>query len=330
MGRFEAGWRLYEWRKKLDKPASSRVYPQPEWLGVEDIAGKTLFLHWEQGLGDTIQFCRYARLAEARGARVIMEVQQPLYRLLRQISPTIQIIGQGEKPAAFDYHCPLLSLPLAFRTTLETIPAAVPYLHADPDRAARWRHRLAALPGHKVGLVWAGDPNKSRIPNRVINMDQRRSITLAHFSRLAEVVGVSFVSLQKGEAAAQARTPPEGMVLHDWTDELHDFADTAALVEALDLVISVDTSVVHLTGALGKPVWMLNRYDQCWRWLLDRIDSPWYPTARLFRQQSPGDWHGVIRAVAAALRAETAQMRPEAVMSVIDNGRWVRPNATGF
>ena len=184
------------------------------------------------------------------------------------------------------------------------------------------------MPGRKVGLVWAGAPRVAE-PNANAT-DRRRSITLKHYAPLAAIPGLCLISLQKGEAAAQARTPPEGMVLHDWTDELHDFADTAALVEALDLVISVDTSAVHLTGALGKPVWVLNRYDQCWRWLLDRIDSPWYPTARLFRQQSPGDWHGVIRAVAAALRAETAQMRPEAAMSVIDNGRWVRPNATGF
>ncbi len=156
--------------------------------------------------------------------------------------------------------------------------------------------------GRKVGLVWAGSP---RVEDPKANaIDRQRSITLKHYAPLTAIPGLCLISLQKGEAAAQARTPPEGMVLHDWTDELDDFADTAALVEALDLVISVDTSVVHLTGALGKPVWMLNRYDQCWRWLLDRTDSPWYPSARLFRQQSPGDWHSVIRAVVAALREE--------------------------
>ena len=193
-----------------------------------------------------------------------------------------------------------MSLPKAFRTTLETIPAPLPYLHADPERITGWKQRLAALSGRKVGLVWAGSPFSQQ--PRAQAMDRRRSVTLRHYAPLASVPGLCLISLQKGDAAMQARTPPEGMVLHDWTEELDDYADTAALVEALDLVISVDTSVVHLAGALGKPVWVLNRYDQCWRWLRGRTDSPWYPTARLFRQQSPGDWSGVISDVVEALR----------------------------
>jgi hypothetical protein len=184
-------------------------------------------------------------------------------------------------------------------TTLETIPAQVPYLHADPERSATWRKRLAALPGRKVGLVWAGAPRPEDPQSNAA--DRWRSITLAHYAPLASIPGLCLISLQKGDAAAQAQTPPDGMALHDWTGELDDFADTAALVEALDLVISVDTSVVHLAGGLGKPVWVLNRFDQCWRWLTGRTDSLWYPSARLFRQREPGNWDGVIEQVRRAL-----------------------------
>jgi len=193
----------------------------------------------------------------------------------------------------------MMSLPLAFGTRLETIPAAVPYLHADPKQVSAWRQRLAELPGRKIGLVWAGSPWLGVAGATAIN--RRRSTTLDQFAPLAAIPGLCLISLQKVDGATQARTPPNGMVLHDWTDELNDFADTAALVEALDLVISVDTSVVHLTGALGKPVWVLNRFDQCWRWLKNRTDSPWYPTARLFQQRAPGDWSGVIGEVTEAL-----------------------------
>lgn len=201
----------------------------------------------------------------------------------------------------FQWQCPIPSLPLAFRTTLETIPRDVPYLRADPDAAAAWRSRLKALPGLHVGLVWAGDPRPDH-PLEVRAIDQRRSISLARYAPLAAVPGVTFVSLQKGAGARQAASPPPGMDFHDFTSELNDFADTAALVEALDLVITVDTAVAHLAGALGKPVWILSRFDACWRWLSNRTDSPWYPTARLFYQPAPHDWDNVMAAVAAALR----------------------------
>jgi hypothetical protein len=192
----------------------------------------------------------------------------------------------------------MMSLPLAVGTTLETIPSDVPYLRADAGAAAVWRNRLAALPGVRIGLVWAGNP-RSFNPTAA-EVDRRRSIAMARFAPLAAVPGVVLISLQKDAAAAQARTPPAGMVIHDWTDELGDFADTAALIEALDLVIGVDTSVVHLAGALGKPVWILNRHDACWRWLRGRADTPWYPTARLFRQRRAGDWDTVIAEVCQA------------------------------
>ena len=300
-GDYTRGWQQYEWRKRLDEPMGKRDFVHPEWLGQQPIAGRTLFIHSEQGLGDAIQFCRYARLAAARGARVVLAVYKPLQRLLRTLGPDITIIGADDVPPTVDLHCPMLSLPLAFGTTLTTIPAAMPYLAADPVAVTIWQARLATLPGIRVGLCWAGAP---RPENPVAHAtDQRRSITLAQYAPLAAVRGVSFVSLQKGAAAAQAATPPAGLSLHDWTAELHDFADTAALIAALDLVITVDTAVAHAAGALGKPVWILNRYDNCWRWLTDGSDSPWYPSARLWRQPAPGDWDSVIDGVTTALRA---------------------------
>jgi ADP-heptose:LPS heptosyltransferase len=192
-----------------------------------------------------------------------------------------------------------MSLPLAFGTTLQTIPPPARVTPA-PDRVADWRRRLAALPGPRVGLVWAGSSLKHFPEGRAA--DRRRSITLGHFAPLAAIQGVSFVSLQKGDTARQAAAPPPGMAVLDVTDELDDFADTAALVAALDLVISVDTAVAHLAGTLDRPVWILTQFDADWRWLSGRADSPWYPTARLFRQPAPGDWHAVIDAVVAALR----------------------------
>jgi Tfp pilus assembly protein PilF len=300
LGRFDRGWRLFEWRNKLDTPGGTRAFARPVWLGEASIAGKTLFIHWEQGLGDTLQFCRYAGLAQALGAQVVLSVQDPLRKLLGTLGPEVNVIGGNETPVEFDYHCPMMSLPGAFRTTLETIPRATPYLAADAAAVAAWRGRLAALVGLRVGLCWAGNPRRDHPSAHAV--DQRRSITLAQFAPLAAVTGASFVSLQKGEAAAQAATPPTCLPMHDWTNELTDFADTAALIEALDLVITVDTAVAHLAGALGKKVWILNRHDACWRWLLDRDDSPWYPTARLFRQPTPGDWDSVIAEVAVALR----------------------------
>jgi hypothetical protein len=194
----------------------------------------------------------------------------------------------------------MMSLPLALGTTLETIPGPTRYLAADPAAVVGWRGRMAAFSGLRVGLCWAGNALRPNPSARLL--DRRRSIALAQLTPLAGVAGVHFVSLQKGDAAAPGGSTDGGVSLHDWTGELGDFADTAALIEALDLVITVDTSVAHVAGALGKPVWILNRFDGCWRWLLDRYDSPWYPTARLFRQPTQGDWDSVVGAVAVALR----------------------------
>ena len=293
-GRYEEGWREYEWRWRVTPPISApRDFPQPLWDGQP--SGARVLLHAEQGLGDTIQFCRYVPLAAAR-ARVVLEVPAPLTRLLATLPGVETIVTQGEPLPDFDFHCPLLSLPHRFGTTLETVPAAIPYLSAEPAGVARWRDRLAPLPGRRVGLCWAGNPRAHDLGAHAI--DRRRSITLTSLAPLAALLNVSFVSLQKHPPVADA---PPMLPLYDWTAELHDFADTAALVAALDLVISVDTAVAHLAGALGRPVWILNRFDTCWRWLTDRLDSAWYPTARLFRQARPGDWDSVVNDLATTL-----------------------------
>ena len=295
-GRFEEGWEEYEWRWKTQH-MPARDFSAPLW-GGEAIGHRIILLHAEQGLGDTLQFCRYVPLIAA-GGRIVLEVQSPLVQLLSRMPGIAEIVARGDRLPPFDLHCPLLSLPRAFGTRLDTIPGATPYLAADPGRASEWRKRLAPLDGLRVGLVWAG--GRKPDPGMAAE-DRRRSIRLAAMAPLREVSGVSYVSIQKGEPAAESANPPPGLVLYDFTKDLHDLADTAALVDGLDLVISVDTAVAHLAGALGKPVWLLNRFGGDWRWLLDRDDSPWYPTLRQFRQPSPGDWNTVIRRVRDALK----------------------------
>ena len=303
-GRFDEGWKEYEWRWKTKRLSSSaRDFSAPLWRG-EAIGDRTILLHAEHGLGDTLQFCRYIPFMVCR---IILEVQAPLVRLLSRLPGVMQIVARGDKLPPFDLHCPLLSLPHAFGTTLDTIPAGMPYLSADPALAANWQERLLGLDGLRIGLVWAG--------GRRFKDDRRRSIALKTLAPLGDVSGVSFVSLQKDEAAAQAADPPHGMMLHDFTTDLHDFEDTAALVVNLDLVISVDTAVAHLAGALGKPVWLLNRCDTDWRWLLNRDDSPWYPTLRQFRQASPGDWDSAVCAARDALQRLMADVRLQAALA---------------
>jgi Tfp pilus assembly protein PilF len=309
-GRFEEGWEEHEWRWKTKQMSGeARDFPAPLWCG-EAIGDRVILLHAEQGFGDTLQFCRYVPRIAA-GARTVLEVQAPLARLLSRLPGIMAIVARGDRLPPFDLHCPLLSLPRAVGTTLDSIPAATPYLAADPARAAGWRRRLAGLDGLRVGLVWAGG---QRMKWQHLAIDRRRSIALDTLAPLGETSGVSFISLQKDGPAAQAANPPHGMALHDFSADLHDFEDTAALIDGLDLVISVDTAVAHLAGALGKPVWLLNRFDTCWRWLLDRDDSPWYPQLRQFRQPSPGDWNSVISAVKDALQrlasGDRDQVRP--------------------
>lgn len=306
-GRFSEGWEEYEWRWRGEGATSRewRNFPQPQWSG-EAGAGRTILLWAEQGLGDTIQFVRYLPAVLERGWRVVLEVPGSLLGLLGSTAG-VTLVAKDQPLPPFEVHCPLLSLPRIFGTTLGTIPQAVPYLHAAPERVAHWAARLPRTPERPlaVGLVWAGNPRQANLAAHRI--DRRRSIRLADLAPLAEVGNVRFVSLQKdAPAALEAAAPPAGMDLVDPMPEVADFADTAAIVANLDLVISVDTSVAHLAGALGKPVWILSRFDGCWRWLLDREDSPWYPGARIFRQPRPGDWTTVIGRV----RDELAALKP--------------------
>jgi hypothetical protein len=234
------------------------------------------------------------------------------------------VLAQGETLPQFDLQAPLLSLPHALTTELANVPAKIPYLSADETAVARWRQRLAALPGRKIGLVWAGG-QRPHLPHTVV-VDRRRSMRLAQFARLGNIPGLCFISLQKGAPGKEVHEVPEGLALHDFTDELHDFADTAALVAALDLVISVDTAVAHLAGAMGRPVWLLNRFDTCWRWLRDRDDSPWYPSLRQFRQAAPGDWACVIDRLRVALEAFSSAANPEALLLEQEAGTVSLPN----
>jgi tetratricopeptide (TPR) repeat protein len=301
IGDFDRGWEKYEWRWGTEQlRTDKRNFAQPLWTGRDDIRGKTILLHAEQGFGDTIQFCRYAKRVAWLGATVLLEIPTELKTLLRSLEGPADVIARGEALPRCDFHIPLASLPLAFKTTLQTIPAEPTYLRAPPDRTAFWRERLEGRKKPRIGIVWAGNPQLGmREANRV---DSQRSL---RFDQLAPLLAADceFYSLQKGHAAvAQLRQSALRHRVIDATDELHDFADTAGLVANLDLVISVDTSVAHLVGALGKQFWLLNRFDTCWRWLLDRDDSPWYPSARLFRQDDTREWEPVIARVVAAVR----------------------------
>ena len=287
-GNYKQGWKEYEWRWKT-KDYFERDFSQPRWNG-SDISGRTILLYTEQGLGDAIQFIRYVPLVVEHGATVIVECQKELVSLFQNVEGTKHVITVGEQLPPFDVHCPLLSLPLKFDTTLETIPAGIPYIKANPFSIQKWKDRiLNAGPKLKLGLTWAGSPAHKN--------DRNRSFPLETFAPIAQSDGIIFYSLQVGEAAQQAKNAPKAMKLIDYTDEINDFSDTAALIENLDLVISVDTAVAHLAGAMGRPVWTLLPFAPDWRWMLKREDSPWYPTMKLFRQSSPGDWNSVINNV---------------------------------
>ena len=302
LGQLEAGWAEYEWRWERSRiKASRRTFAQPLWLGDFSINGKTILLHAEQGLGDTLQFCRYAKTVSKLGAKVVLEVPRELMRLMSTLDGVNQLIEAGHALPPFDCHCPLLSLPLACKTDLASIPSKTPYLFADPQASREWHERIAA-PAQKclkVGLVWAGG-NRPHVAELRKN-DARRSITFERLAPILDVPNVRFFSLQKGPAARQLQHDDSHLDVIDYTEELDDFADTAALVANLDLVISVDTSTAHLAGALDKPVWILNRFDTCWRWMLERTDTPWYAQAKLFRQPALGDWDSVMRNVRDAL-----------------------------
>jgi tetratricopeptide (TPR) repeat protein len=293
IGDFDRGWKENEWRWETEHlRKEDRNFEQPLWLGSNEIAGKTILLHGEQGFGDVIQFCRYVPLVAERAARVILEVPNSLHELMETLTGSAQIVSRGEPLPQFDMHCPLLSLPLAFGTRLESIPCAKPYLRATPSALRSWSARLGPRKRFSVGLVWSGRPDHRN--------DHNRSLKLSTLLPLLDC-DASFISLQRevrldDTAALKDRTD----LLH-FGGELNSFSDTAAIISNLDLVISVDTSVAHLAGALGKSVWILLPYVPDWRWQLDREDSPWYPTARLFRQNHTRAWDDVITRVHDAL-----------------------------
>jgi tetratricopeptide (TPR) repeat protein len=306
LGRFPEGWAEYEWRWRNTGSALCRDRRRsfvPLWLGREPLAGTTILLHAEQGYGDTLQFCRYVRLVHERGAKVVLEAHPALKRVLSRLEGVAQIISRDEPAPDVDFQCPLMSLPLAFGTTLATIPSGQRYLAGEAELVERWRVRLGERRGFRVGLVWSGGfrPNEPEY----WSANARRNIELQSLSELNHP-RIEYVSLQKGQPAEAEpqelqRRGWRGPRLFDPTRELADFADTAALIENLDLVIAVDTATAHLAAALGKPTWILSRFDGCWRWLLNRSDSPWYPSVRLFRQQAPGTWDEVVRQVRAEL-----------------------------
>jgi tetratricopeptide (TPR) repeat protein len=282
LGDFASGLPLYEWRKRLNPPIEARSYPQPLWTGAEDLSGKTLFLYAEQGLGDAIQFYRFVAPLRARGVHVILSVQDRLLRLMENASPQVELIGAGTVPAAFDYHIPLMSLPLALGLTAETIPAEVPYLKAEPERARRWAARIGET-GFKIGISWQGA--RGGVTSR--------AMPLSCFEGLSRLAGVRLISLQKDFGSEQLAALPQVESLGEDFDKGDAFLDSAAVMESLDLVITLDSALAHLAGALGRPVWVALKRVPDWRWFLGRSDSPWYPSMTLFRQRAEGDWAGV-------------------------------------
>jgi len=294
LGDFHQGWEEHEWRWKCKEfPSAARNFAQPRWDGCP-LEGRSLLLHTEQGLGDAVQFIRYLPLAAQRGARIIIECQAELQRLFQTMSGNYQTVVRGQPLPAFDLHCPLLSLPRVFGTNFANLPQIVPYLSPDPALVEAWSRTLGAPDGQlRVGLAWAGNP--------LYKWDRTRSVNLQQLAPFAAARGVKFYSLQKGPPGEQAKNPPVGLELVDLGPELNDFVDTAAVMSLMDLIITTDTSVPHLAGALGRSVWVMLQLVPDFRWLRDRTDSPWYPTMRLFRQPTWGDWDSVITRVVDAL-----------------------------
>jgi len=299
-GEWRLGWVKYEFRWASVQRGSLRPFKQPFWRGDSPIEGKTILLHAEQGLGDTLQFSRFVPTLVSRGAKVVLEVQSPLGDLCRHSYPEAsQVLTQGEALPDFDLHCPLMSLPFALRLEESGIPRRIPYLSASAQSIETWNTRLGPRRLPRVGFAWAGNCKNSD--------DRNRSLSLDDFRPLLACPGFQFVCLQKDRSPADAAALAQLPGVLDPTRELGSFLDTAALVSNLDLVLTVDTSVAHLTGALGVPVWILLQFSPDWRWLLARNDSPWYPSARLFRQPALGDWAGAL----AGLRQALLDFRPD-------------------
>lgn len=287
---FKSGLPLYEWRKQMPRPMEARVYDRPLWTGAEDIRGKTLFCYIEQGLGDTIQYYRYVRFARDRGARVVLSVPTQLMELLKRATPSVELIGWGAVPEAFDFHIPLASIPLAVGMTAQTIPAGDHYLTADPARVARWKEKIGNY-GTSIGVAWQG--------LNLVMGSEGKSFPVAALAPIAAMPGVRLIGLQKNAGSEQLNRLPPGMTVetYDFDNGPDAFLDTAAMMMACDMVISADTAPVHLAGALGMPTWVALKHVPDWRWFLDRDDSPWYSSLRLFRQPVAGDWASVFDAM---------------------------------
>jgi tetratricopeptide (TPR) repeat protein len=297
------GWEEFEWRLRYPEYSGADVAAAASRWDGGTLDGRAILLEAEQGFGDALQFLRYAPLVAARGGRVIVRCAAELADLFAHAPGVSAVVRRGEALPSFDAWCPLPSLPRAFGTRLESVPAEVPYVRANPSKSALWRARLADAGSEcRVGLVWASQSGHRTAA--------AKSIALEALAPLGGVTGVRFYSLQKGEAALQAQRPPAGMRLTDLGAELADFSDTAAAVANLDLVISVDTAVAHLAGAMARPTWTLLKRVPDWRWLLGRDDCPWYPTMRLYRQERPGDWQAPVMALAGELRDFVAARPP--------------------
>lgn len=295
-GDFATGWKGYEWRWRRPPLSACQKYTKPLWLGDRPLSGKTVLLHAEQGLGDTIQFCRYVPMVQAVGARVILQAPAPLLPLLASLPGAVDMVltadGSGQ---VFDLHCPLMSLPLAFATRADTIPTAIPYLSADADHAGLWHQRLGQKKQPRIGLCWSG---------RAEHVDDAaRSMTLDRLQDMFDLP-FDFHIVQKDIRSCDQAIVAGDPRLHDHSTTLTDFADTAALIGEMDLVLTVDSAIAHLAGAMGKPVWLLLPWLPDWRWQMARADSPWYPGMRLWRQQVAGDWAGVLDRVMATLKRD--------------------------
>lgn len=304
MGNFPEGWRDHEHRKSGGIFNDGKSFKAPVWTGEAEISGTTIFIRPEQGLGDVIQFSRYVKCLEKSGARILFDPYPKLAALMKTMDAEFEIVAAADQILSYDYHCPLLSLPFAFGTTEENIPNDTPYLFADPSRIETWRSRIGAT-GFRIGICWQGSKHL---------VDLGRSFPVDLFKHIARLPDVRLISLHKGAGEDQLETLPEGMVVEVLGDDFDAsesaFLDTAAVMMCCDLIITSDTSVAHLAGALGAPVWVALKKTPDWRWMLERQDSPWYPTMRLFRQKVEGDWDGVFSEIEDALirlRAKQAE-----------------------
>ena len=296
LGEYKEGWQLYEWGLRCGERGHQRNFTKPRWNGEQPISGKTLLIHAEQGLGDVIQFCRYAIKADALGANVVIEAPAPLTTLLATLGKGIAVVEKGKEPPDYDYYCPLMSLPLVFKTTLGSVPTSIPYLFSSSTKRTMWTKRLGPKTRPRVGLVWSGS-----MTNKIdLNPCNRRNISLSELLTLTDLP-FEFHSLQKEIRPEDALVLSKTTLIKAHHEELNEFADTAALVEEMDLIISVCTSVAHLAGAMGRPTWVLLPFSPDYRWMLARNDSPWYPSMRLFRQTKRGEWDAVFERMAQQL-----------------------------